>query len=824
MNSQTLKETSEVFPRYWPWFFFTAAFESLVAILALLLIPSEGGLSLARIALLGTLILFFTGGMVLGFRARRDPAQLDRFARAPLILSSALLALTCGLLLFLLRYLDPHRLLPYYERLSPLLWYLLVIGIQAVIFLLLVKNGFHLEELSKRKSVYRSAIVAGCFLLAIFVFIAITKVGITPDTGYWGEPAVAIPGWQAVLSILAGFFILLYSLSISNIQSSRFGNIFIPAAIYLTACALWLGVPVSVLENSFYAPITPPANVPFPYSDAGFYDYLSQSLLIGTDYFGGIPPRPLYVIFLAILHFFFGQNYPAIIVAQTFVLALFPVALYFLGLKLHSSAAGATVALFAIFRELVGLWISSNTRVVNSKVFTTDFPTALGIAVLCLVVIWWLERRDLKATLLAGGAFGLLLLFRTQSLFILPVVFILAWFVYHRKTKEWVMAGLAFAFAVGLTVLPWLAHNYTISGRFSFDDPRQVAIIYSQYSFTGNLDLSQFDPEKDSVGKRLISFTLENPGYVSRFIATHFLNTQIGGLLALPLIKSFDGLFEPLNLYWVGWDGSLEWYNLVLILFYLAIIALGFGAAWRRAGWIGLVPLAFNLGYALVNGISRFSGWRYNLPVDWVVYFYFAIGVIEIFYGISLLFGGKTHMESDSYVPRSGTPSKRPGHFSLRDFRPQYIFILLAFAFVGGLPWLAKGLTQPRYTSTPEQLILQLTSNGYPSNEIEPFLGQPGAVLLEGRMLYPRLYRRDEGMISANPWPAYALKEYARIGFILINKGQYNAIFITRDLLDFPQGADAVVLGCQRDGYVEVRLIDFGETTFQSAPLAQPCE
>ena len=289
-------------------------------------------------------------------------------------------------------------------------------------------------------------------------------------------------------------------------------------------------MPVDVLKNSFYAPITPPANMPFPYSDAGFYDSLSQSLLIGTGYFGTIPPRPLYVLFLAILHFFFGQNYPAIIAAQTLVLAFFPVTLYFLAKKLHSPAAGVTVALFAIFRELVSLWISSNTRTVNSKLFTTDFPTAMILVVMCLVFIWWLERRDLKSTMVAGGFFGLVLLFRTQSLIVLPVVFVLAWFVYQRKFKEWIVAGIIFAVAMTLTVFPWLAHNNTVIGQFAFDDPRQSAIIYSQYSFTGNLDLSQFDPQRDSVGKRIVSFTLENPAYVAGFITTHILNTEIGGL------------------------------------------------------------------------------------------------------------------------------------------------------------------------------------------------------------------------------------------------------------------------------------------------------
>jgi hypothetical protein len=41
--------------------------------------------------------------------------------------------------------------------------------------------------------------------------------------------------------------------------------------------------------------------------------------------------------------------------------------------------------------------------------------------------------------------------------------------------------------------------------------------------------------------------------------------------------------------------------------------------------------------------------------------------------------------------------------------------------------------------------------------------------------------------------------------------------------LDFPQGADAVVLACQNDGYLDVRVIDFGSHSYQTAPLSQPC-
>ncbi|MBL8050630.1 MAG: glycosyltransferase family 39 protein, partial [Anaerolineales bacterium] len=539
------------FSKLLPWFFFAAAFQSLFAVAALLSIPSESGLSLSRLGLLGVLTLFFFSGIYFGFIARKNSSAFDKFAKASTILISALLALISGWSLFLLRYLNPEELLPYYERLSPLLWYLFIISLQAILFFLLLKNGFHPQELSNRKSLFISALTAYCLLITVFLFVAITKIGITPDTAYWGEPGVPIQLWHFAIAILIGLFILLSTFhSLFTIHYSRITNYILPAIIYLTACILWVSVPLETLANSFYAPSSPPINIPLPYSDAGYYDFASQSLLIGTGYFGGIPPRPLYVTFLALLHLLFNQDYATIMNVQSCVIALFPVALYFLAKKIHTPAAGVTVALFAIFREYTTLWIASNTRVANSKIFTTDLPTALSIALMCLVAIWWLENRNLKSTVVAGGAFGLMLLFRTQSTIILPILLLLVLFVLQFKWVEWIKTSIIFGVAMIFSVIPWLTHNYTISGQFSFDDPKQVAIIYSQYSFSGNLDIQQFNPETDSAGGRILEFTLENPAFVANFVTSHFLNTEIGGLLALPLIKPFNGIHEPVNLYW----------------------------------------------------------------------------------------------------------------------------------------------------------------------------------------------------------------------------------------------------------------------------------
>ncbi|HQU38098.1 MAG TPA: hypothetical protein PLR65_16060, partial [Anaerolineales bacterium] len=548
------------------------------------------------------------------------------------------------------------------------------------------------------------------------------------------------------------------------------------------------------------------------------------------------------VTFLPALHFLFGKGYVKVIAAQTLVFALFPVALYFLGAKLHSRAAGVTVALFAIFRELTTLWISSNTRTASTKMFITDFATSMGVAFVMLVVIRWLERRDIKSAIIAGGSFGLLLLLRTQSLIILPFVFILAFFAFQNqdldavalrqdkrlhfqtKLKDWLLACVTFGLVMTATITPWLIHNYRIVGAFAFDDPSQMAVIFSQYSFEGNLDISQFDFEKESLGDRLLTFTLENPGFVAGFVTNHFLNTEIGGLLSLPLIEPFNGLRAPVNLYWIEWNGTLEWYNLALVIFYLAVIAIGIGASWSRFKWVGLTPLAFSIGYALANGISRFSSWRYNLPVDWIVYFYFGIGAIEILVWVASLFGASvSKIFSIQTSNVLDAVALRQGKRHDLSAKSKYAFLIVAFVLAGSLPWLAQGIiAQPRYTSTTDELKAQVILQD-PS--VEKLLSQPNSLILEGRLLYPRFFRRNDGIFSTTPWAIYSVRDFSRLGFIVLNTGAHSVIFPADSPIKLTHGADVIVVGCQQKEYTEARWIFFPELdeTYQAEEMTSIC-
>ncbi len=791
------------------WYFFFCATEGLVALLSLFMIPSEGGtISLARLGLIGIILLVAGSWIYLGVR---PPRRLDDWATPIVVLSLALLSLTLSLLLFFLRYLDPEVLLSIYERLSPLLWYLLILSIQSIFYLLYIRNGLRFDFIKQQKPVYVAMFVAFGFLLFVFLLILLTRQGLTPDPAYWGEPGVAILGWQFVLALLGGILVLVLSLRWKN----NMFDVFIPVSIYIVAVAVWLSVPLDVLANGFYVTMDPPTFQPFPYSDAGYYDRTAQSLLIGHRYFGEIPTRPLFMVFLAFLHKVFSENYPGIIFGQTLVLAGIPVTLYFLGKKIHSRTAGATVALLFIFRELTSLFITSNTRVTNTKSLLVDLPTLFLLLLSCHFTMRWLERRDSKGAFIAGGMFGLLLLLRTQSMLILPFILLAALLVFGWRNRLFYQFSGLLIIGMIAAITPWLTRNYVNTGQFAFDADSQYKLIASQYAYSGNLDIANYDFQGKGLGQVLIEFAIKDPEFVFGFIANHFLAIEIHGLLALPLIQTYNGIREPVNLYWMTWDGNLEWYNLLLMFLYLVVIALGLGAAWKRLRWIGLLPLAYNIGYALATAIGRYSGWRYDFPADWVPYFYFGIGFAEAIGLISSLFGAKAE-------PLQGINGYRQGRIPI----PVYLII---FAFIGAVPWMAEKIAAPRYADqSPAFLYGKIASiSTAPSRAgVEAFVSQPGTFFQMGRVVYPRYFSRDRGLFSSNPWPAFRPRDYPRLGFLLLNQKSINAIFPSREIPQpFPHAADAIVIGCQRDGYVEVRMIAFPEldAVLLSAPLSEPC-
>jgi hypothetical protein len=796
----------------WPLFFLLASLEAAVALLVLLRIPAEGeGFSAVRWISILPLIVVMIASASASFLAWRDTnfcaRWLDPSSRPGLFeflaIASSLLTMVTGCGAFLLRWWDPGRLLPFFERAWPLLAFVIIFSLQSTVWLLIVRFGLRKAEFEALKP----ALIAFIIFLLAFGFISLTKLSLTPDPAYWGEPGVPLQGWQLGLALILGVLFLPLSLLPFLKANPRRTDLLIGVLIWALAAGIWLSVPNDVLKNSFYFPIDPPANMPLPYSDSAYYDYMAHGLLTGVDYVeGGVPTRPLYILLLTGLHLLFGENYNLIIAGQTVVLAAFPVVLYALGKNLHSRLAGLTIALLAIFREWSNLLVSSDTRVSNTKTLLVDVPTLLLILLACLFTFRWLERKDKRSAFFAGGIFGILLLLRTQSMLILPVVFLVAFLVFRSSKQPWLKPILIFILGVVVSVAPWLTHNYLRIGKFAFDAPFQYQVLASQYAYTGNLDFSAVDLENKSLGQLLLTFALKDPGFVAGFISNHFLATEVGSLLALPLIAPFNGLRAPINLHWTSFDGSLAWYNNFLLVGYLALIAVGIGAAWKRWRWAGLLPLAFNLGYAAANGIGRFSGWRYDLPADWIAYFYFAMGFAEILFWLGSVFGFR-------FLEAEATDKSDPTGLE-RNFASQVIPLAAIFMFIGALPWIAESFNPPaRYpdldgASLQSQIAEQQTVIS--SEEILAFSSQPGAVTLQGRLLYPRTFSANAGLTSATPWPSYAPRDYPRLGFKLLNRDVLEVVFPNKGVaVENVHAWDVMLLGCQRDDYIEARLLVF---------------
>ena len=422
-------------PAVWRWFFGLAALEAGAAFIALARVPREaGGFSAVRLGMLALLGACLLAGAAAAIRLPALVARLERprWARAGFAAAFAVAAA-----LFLLRYAAPEEALPYYTRLAPLLWYLLLLAVEFSLCALVSHFGFEPGRLRSQSAVWRPAGAALAALLFVFAFVLFTKIGVTPDSAYWAEPGVPVLAWQMALA-LSGAAALFYAGE--RLRTAKRADLLLGAGLWLLAVVVWLSVPNGVMKNSFYGPIDPPTNQTLPNSDAGYYDSMAHSLLIGYPYQGDIPTRPLYITLLAGLHLLVGERYDLVIAGQTLLLALIPVTLYLLGSRVHSRTAGLIAGLLAIFREWNSLLISSQTRVANTKTLLADLPTLLLLLLACLFAVRWVQRRGRRDALLAGGLLGLLLLLRTQTLLLVPVVLLAALLAYGLKGRSWAAA------------------------------------------------------------------------------------------------------------------------------------------------------------------------------------------------------------------------------------------------------------------------------------------------------------------------------------------------------------------------------------------------
>ncbi len=555
-----------------------------------------------------------------------------------------------------------------FERMQP---FSVAVGVclaQSWLFFLYARGrlGFLLPGKSAVLKYYRPTLLFAVILIGLGIFMASTKFGLLPNLMFSHEPGIPLTGLQLFfILLLVGIWIAFVPPREQEqpIMKSVKRYRLIPILIFLTAVLAWGLTPM--LSHHFSLMPAAPAYQPFPFDDARLYDVGSISILRGYGiFFYSYSDKPLYLVFLAILHTFAGLNYALMIWLQILVLAFIPVVLFLLGEKFHSTAFGIFLSLVLIIRQRNAIVLSSKVSSINPKLFMTEEMTLLGVVLFAYLVFMWMRNRNTWLAILCGGCIGAATLIRLNPLLMFPVAAGLVVLVFWKMGKKFLLSHLsAYTLAFLILLIPWLITGVNQDGKpwllQKFHD-----VINTRY---GRIDSSlqvNSGASLADMGMAVVKLS-ENAGSIFQVRAT---NQQSGGMLDAPdgiiyrflyhLFHNFSSsvlsmpdslIFTDLNhltqpIYWadgVGWQGDLPVVQTGLIFLNLILVAIGLGYAWVHHRWAGLLPMALFMAYSVSLGAAMNSGGRYITPMDWVLYFYYGLAIVAILQFACKVLAGK---------------------------------------------------------------------------------------------------------------------------------------------------------------------------------------
>jgi len=861
------------------WYFSLAIIEGMGALFWLTLIPSEGslmGLSTGRllfsVPLVVTILLLSWVVLNVWLRPAYSANWAGRLANYAAkdslywgIIALATAASVIGINLLGTRTSAPFAQ-AYLVRLAPYSVFIVLVSAQTLIAFRWLRYGRSLRVFKPYQAAFKTSLLVLGVLTVIVVLILWTRIGLEPDITGWGTPgAPLLPSqvWLALAITLAVLGFSAIALPLRSESPDRF-PLRLPAWTLdaLVFALLWLGAiwrwNAEPLKPSFFAPEpTPPNQEYYPFSDAASYDLSAQRLLIGEG-FEQVIVRPAYSAFIALAQGVSGIGLGSVIAWQVPLLAFIPPLLYLLAKALHHRLAGLIVALLAIFRESNSIALAGIIDVSNAKMIMSDMPITLGVVWFSLIVILWLQKPIERRVypVLAGGILAVFMLIRTQVILLLPAALLCAWLVLRRQPARWLQSSIVIIASLALTFSPWLWRNWQRTGQNLLSDTQPSGAIFRFSSLSlnesarlpGETDEQFFSRMRASAMREVLSHPLET----TRIINAHYWHNQVSTLLVLP--ASFPILTEqqippegfsrlastwrfirgqccsPFTYvrdlpYWkIEWRGTFPPISWLPLFASLLLISVGIGISWNRWRFIGLLPLFVIAVYSLGNALGRISGWRYNLPVDWIGMLYYAIGLAQACFWMAAFFANR-------FIPASwetGTVAT-PGADQVDKSSPWKGVVVIQAALimlVASIP-LAERLVPARYHTDSIKATLASLSNAVDQDTLQRFLSAENAVALLGRAMYPRYYPARDG-IPYWEWQSYFFRDYSRLGFILVGSEEVPVILPLKEPpAHFPNAADVLVLGCKREGYIESRLVailsESKEVILASLPQAWSC-
>lgn len=875
-------------------YFLLAALQGFIVIYRLLRIPVDSGIAVLFGFSLGRIIMvigvaFVTLGLLwLVLKSIRDTSwlqkiitKLDTWLNRKNNFGFSILFLvifTIGGSYFILLGYDVTEPFAkaYFVRLQPLAHWLIGMSIQSLIALPLIRYGSDFYQYKPHNKIFLTAtLLFGVFLL-IWMWISWTRIGLESETVGWNYLGPPVIETQVLIAWIISFaFLILSPIIERGLKKIHWSKIYIDPyikfdilvsiLIWLAAIIMWNSIPLT--SSWFVSPPRAPNFEIYPNSDAILYDTTAQSVLVGEGFKSWDTPyasRPMYALFLGILHTIGGLDYEPIIFMQVTVLAIFPVLLYWMARILHNRLSGIIVAVLITLREANAIILNDVITVSHSKLIMADLPTAVGIALFCLVTLAWLQipKRRNYLPLVAGGILGFFMLIRPEvGVQLLAVgVFVLA--IFYRQPSRWFISSALLITGLLLVLSPWLWRNWQIDQKIFIDQPNYRADLFAKrYSEDPEETSIKVDPGEtyeehtERMTDSALEFAQEQPKSIGNFILSHYMNSQIQTVLILPTTfrlidsgiefmghKSFPQFWEDccsVNGYirrlpfWFKWDGVLPFQSLIPVILNLFLIALGISVSWHRNRLMGLLPAALMVLHLLINAAVRNSGGRYILPVDWVGILYFSIGIAQVTLWGFKYFTGKEPPRmviAETCIDQKNLEESSPAS---RSSTPITIFtIVIGLIIVGcSLPITEKAiLTRYQTELTPTEVMSLVEQK---ANLIDPDIrGSVESILagnstiLHGRALYPRFHSPNVG--EPGEWRSFQPRPYPRVSFYLVGPQNLGVILPDDEVPDhFPHGSDVIVIGCYNDRYFDaigVIILNSADRSVESILLRDPLD
>lgn len=773
-------------------------------------------LALMGILFISGLIIFFSSYGQISFYQRLERAIRNSAFRRILSVFALILFFLTAIVLYYAAYIEPIRYHAILERLKPIgvLW--LLVSVQSFLFL----NGKSWGAIKEKGPFYRTLFpsILLFFILQIILFLLVrfTGLGITPDPFDWQPNGMSVQWWQLLGSFLGA---LLLSAIVSPLKKKIKRKSSVTCLLFLfvwgLAAVIWTSVPTEeVLKNSYFMEITPPNYLPYPASDAAYFGLWSESILAGFGLKDQGVSRQLFVFGLAVLQWFSGNNFLAAINLLTIILALIPAMLFLIGSRLHSHSAGLMAAGIAIFREFNTLYMAPHFGVSDSKMFLSDLPMMLSLLIFLFVFISWLQKPDSKKRLILSGILlGLSGLIRSQILITIPFIWVIL--VFHRKDteKRRFRNFVLFAASILIVLAPALVrsisltgsvaledtgiHNYELARRLSCDPNWQPTAMpgESEAAFAGRMK------------QEMIGFLIDHPGKIVKYTLNHFVKDLVDSWLVLPvgipmgftILNITDSTYQDV-------PGRLAGGSPLLFVICAFFVASGIASLWKRHGIAGLLPFIFCPLYMLTAAVGRYSGWRFILPADWMIYFYFCCGVFEFIIWFQSRFIGIA-------VPESAEARTAMGILPRKKLI-QNVLLILLILFGWAPPFSGIIPDQIQLNSTEEnKAFLQQIGEHYGGVYADLFTetNQQDWDVINGRTIYPRWFKAGDGLTSANPWVVNEIRDFNRLSFVLLNEKNRDVILPLQQSPEaVPHRADCLVVGSvTEEGWFEGKAVVF---------------